>query len=79
MKEIMKINKYTIVNDWENGKINSNKSHEGLFPRMWSSDNAVNYLNYYGFLDFEIKILASEYFAPLFTAESIAISRYSNM
>ena len=28
---------------------NSNKSHEGLFPRMWSSDNAVNYLNYYGF------------------------------
>ncbi len=52
------INKYIIVNDWEKGKINSNKSHEGLFPRMWSSDNAVNYLNYYGFLDFEIK---SEY------------------
>ena len=52
------INKYIIVNDWERGKINSNKSHEGFFPRMWSSDNAVNYLNYYGFLDFEIK---SEY------------------
>ena len=49
------INKYVIVNDWENGKINSNKNHEGLFPRMWSSDNAVNYMNYYGFLDFEIK------------------------
>ena len=49
------INKYVIVNDWENGKINSNKSHEGFFPRMWSSDNAINYMNYYGFLDFEIK------------------------
>ena len=49
------INKYVIVNDWKNGKINSNKNHEGLFPRMWSSDNAVNYMNYYGFLDFEIK------------------------
>ena len=52
------INKYIIVNDWERGKINSNNSPEGLFPRLWSSDNAVNYLNYYGFLDFEIK---SEY------------------
>ena len=49
------INKYVIVNDWENGKINSNSSHEGFFPRMWSSDNAINYMNYYGFLDFEIK------------------------
>ena len=49
------INKYVIVNDWKNGKINSNKSHEGFFPRMWSSDNAINYMNYYGFLDFEIK------------------------
>ena len=49
------INKYVIVNDWKNGKINSNKNHEGLFPRMWSSDNAVNYMSYFGFLDFEIK------------------------
>ena len=49
------INKYVIVNDWKNGKINSNKSHEGFFPRMWSSDNAINYMNYFGFLDFEIK------------------------
>ena len=49
------VNKYVIVNDWENGKINSNNSHEGFFPRMWSSDNAINYMNYYGFLDFEIK------------------------
>ena len=30
-------------------------------------------------LDLEIKTLASEYFAPLSIAESIAISRSSNM
>ena len=50
-----KINKYIIVNDWKNGKINSNRNHEGFFPRMWSSGNATNYMNYFGFLDFEIK------------------------
>ena len=50
-----KINKYIIVNDWKNGKINSNRNHEGFFPRMWSSGNATNYMNYFGFLEFEIK------------------------
>ena len=50
-----KLNKYVIVNDWENGKINSNKNHRGFFPRMWSDNNALNYLKYYGFLNFEIK------------------------
>ena len=49
------LNKYIIVNDWKNGKINSNSSHRGFFPRMWSSDNAENYMKYYGFLDFKIK------------------------
>ena len=49
------INKYIVVNDWKNGKINSNKNHEGFFPRMWSSDNAVNYMKYFGALDFEVK------------------------
>jgi len=50
-----KLNKYIIVNDWEKGKINSNKKHRGFFPRMWSDNNAVNYLKYYGFLNFAIK------------------------
>ena len=50
-----RLNKYIIVNDWEKGKINSNKKHRGFFPRMWSDNNAVNYLKYYGFLNFEIK------------------------
>ena len=50
-----KLNKYIIVNDWEKGKINSNKKHRGFFPRMWSDNNAINYLKYYGFLNFAIK------------------------
>ena len=49
------LNRYVIVNDWKNGKINSNKNHRGFFPRMWSDNNALNYIKYYGFLDFEIK------------------------
>ncbi len=49
------LNRYVIVNDWENGKINSNKNHRGFFPRMWSDNNTLNYIKYYGFLNFEIK------------------------
>ena len=45
------LNKYVIVNDWKNGKINSNKNHRGFFPRMWSDNNTLNYIKYYGFLD----------------------------
>ena len=48
-------NKYVIVNDWKKGKLNNNRKHIGLFPRMWSSENAVNYLKFSGFLDFSIK------------------------
>ena len=50
-----KKNKYVIVNDWKKGKLNNNKKHVGFFPRMWSSENAVNYLDFTGFLDFSIK------------------------
>ena len=50
-----KKNKYIIVNDWKKGKLNNNRKHIGLFPRMWSSENAVNYLKFTGFLDFSIK------------------------
>ena len=51
----IKSNKYIIVNDWENGKINSNSNHVGFLPRMWSSDHASNYMKYFGHLPFEIK------------------------
>lgn len=47
--------KYIIVNDWENARINSNSDHEGFLPRMWSSEHAVNYMNYFEVLDFTIK------------------------
>ena len=56
-KDLLK-NKYIIVNDWESGKINSNNEHVGILPRMWSAEHASNYMNYFGYLDFEIK---SEY------------------
>ena len=47
--------KYIIVNDWENARINSNSAHEGFLPRMWSTEHAVNYMNYFEVLDFSIK------------------------
>ena len=50
-----KTKKYFIVNDWESGKINSNSDHVGFLPRMWSSEHAVNYMNYFGLLEFTIK------------------------
>ncbi len=50
-----KKNKYIIVNDWKDSRINSNSAHEGLLPRMWSSGNAVNYMRYFGAVDFDIK------------------------
>ena len=53
-KDLLK-NKYVVVNDWESGKINSNNKHNGILPRMWSSEHASNYMNYFGYLDFKIK------------------------
>jgi hypothetical protein len=50
-----KTGRYVIVNEWENARINSNSKHEGILPRMWSSGNATNYMNYYGTVDFDVK------------------------
>lgn len=47
--------RYVIVNDWEKARINTNSEHEGFLPRMWSTGNAVNYMNYYGTVDFDVK------------------------
>ena len=46
-----KTGRYFIVNAWENARINSNSKHEGILPRMWSSGNATNYMNFYGTVD----------------------------
>ena len=48
--------KYIIVNDYKNAIQNFNSKHASFLPRMWSSEHAKNYLNYTGFLDFEIKL-----------------------
>ena len=48
--------KYIIVNDYENAIQNFNSKHASFLPRMWSSEHAKNYLNYTGFLDFDIKL-----------------------
>ena len=48
-------NKYVIVNDYKDALQNYNSDHASILPRMWSSEHAVNYLNYTGFLDFKIK------------------------
>ena len=51
-----KSGRYIIVNEWENAQINSNRKHEGILPRMWSSGNATNYMTYYGTVDFDVKL-----------------------
>ena len=51
-----KTGRYIIVNEWENAQINSNRKHEGVLPRMWSSGNATNYMTYYGTVDFNVKL-----------------------
>lgn len=47
--------KYIIVNDYKNAKQNYNSKHAALLPRMWSAENAENYMLFTGFLDFRIK------------------------
>jgi len=49
------LDKYVIVNQWKGAKQNSDSNHRGFLPRMWSSEHAVNYMEYTGLLDFTIK------------------------
>ncbi|MEZ4803347.1 MAG: DUF2723 domain-containing protein [Gelidibacter sp.] len=50
-----KTDKYIIVNDYKNSKQNYNSSQAAILPRMWSSENAENYMMFTGLLDFSIK------------------------
>jgi len=50
-----KTGKYIIVNDWKKAKQNYNSKHASILPRMWSGENAENYLMFSGFLDFNLK------------------------
>ena len=51
----LKNNIYKVVNDYKNAIQNYNSDHAAFLPRMWSSEHAVNYYSYTGFLDFNIK------------------------
>lgn len=47
--------RYKIVNYWKDARFNSNSAHNGLLPRLWSSDHAGNYMNFTEPLEFNIK------------------------
>ncbi len=46
--------KYVVVNNYINAKQNSNDSQKTILPRMWSTDNAENYMAYCDELQFTI-------------------------
>ncbi|MEO2079777.1 MULTISPECIES: glycosyltransferase family 117 protein [Leeuwenhoekiella] len=47
--------KYVIVNDWKNSVQNSEDRHKVFLPRMWSTDHIVNYMQFTGPLEFQVK------------------------
>ena len=50
-----KLGKYVIVNDYKNARQNLDDSQKAFLPRMWSTEHAVNYMEFTGPLDFTIK------------------------
>ena len=50
-----KLNKYVIVNKYKDAIQSPNSKHVGPLPRLWSDQNAENYMRYFGRLDFKIK------------------------
>lgn len=50
-----KLGKYVIVNHYENAIPGPNPKHVGILPRMWSEQNAENYIKYFDPLEFNIK------------------------
>ena len=46
---------YIIVNQYKNAKQNYNSEQAAFLPRMWSGENAENYLLFTGYLDFSLK------------------------
>ncbi|WP_417195837.1 protein O-mannosyl-transferase family [Bizionia sp.] len=51
----LKTGKYVIINDWEKARQNYNSEHASILPRMWSGENAENYMIFTGYLDFKLK------------------------
>ena len=50
-----KTGRYKIVNYWKDARFNSNSNHDGILPRLWSSEHAANYMNFTKPLEFSIK------------------------
>ena len=50
-----KSGKYVIINDWEKARQNYNADHASILPRMWSGENAENYMIFTGYLNFKLK------------------------
>ncbi|MFH6604618.1 DUF2723 domain-containing protein [Maribacter algicola] len=47
--------KYIVVNSYKGALRGDSPQHTGWLPRMWSSQNAENYMRYYGPLEFTVK------------------------
>lgn len=48
-------NKYVITNNYKNALQNTDDAQKGFLPRMWSTDHAVNYIDFMGGIDFSVK------------------------
>jgi len=48
------LGKYIIVNKYKDAMQGPNKEHRGLLPRMWSDQNAENYMKFFGALEFRV-------------------------
>ncbi|MDT0685147.1 glycosyltransferase family 117 protein [Autumnicola psychrophila] len=46
---------YVIVNDYKNARQNLDDDHKAILPRMWSTQHAVNYMEFTGPLEFTVK------------------------
>ncbi|RTE55039.1 DUF2723 domain-containing protein [Arenibacter aquaticus] len=51
----LKTGKYVIVNHYKDALQGPNPKHVGILPRMWSEQNAENYMKYFDPLTFRIK------------------------
>ncbi len=49
------LGKYEIVNHYKGALHLQSPKHKGFLPRMWSGENAENYMRYFGALRFHIK------------------------
>ena len=50
-----KTGKYVIVNNFKNASQNTDDKQKAILPRLWSSDNAVNYMKFTSPIEFSIK------------------------